>query len=210
MAEARPEALPHAQRTVGQLVAESIRFYGAHFWQVLVLGIPFVLLDFGSIDQEWQIQMAWGWVIGPLICAAYVRASMLVTGGEWSWVAFGVASLIYLPYPVLGLYVLPAVFWFALVGLAVPASVAEELDGADSLRRGFRLGRADFVHAAGSLATLALVVGVSRIALEILLNTQADQARVIAVALADLVLSPLFYVGGALLYYDQAARVETE
>lgn len=208
MAEARPEALPHAQRTVGQLVAESIRFYGAHFWEVLLLGIPFVLLDLGSIDQRWQIQMAWGWIVGPLVCAAYVRASMLVTGGDWSWIAYGVAVLIYLPYPVLGLYVLPAVFWFALVGLAVPAAVAEERDAPGSLRRGFQLGRADFVHAAGALATLALVVGVSRIGLEILLNTQAGQARTIAVALADLVLSPLFYVGGALLYFDQRARVE--
>jgi hypothetical protein len=208
MAEARPEALPHAQRTVGQLVAESIRFYGAHFWEVLLLGIPFVFLDLGSIDQRWQIQMTWGWIIGPLICAAFVRASMLVTESEWSWTAYGVAALVYLPYPVLGLYILPAVFWFALIGLAVPAAVAEELDLRDSLRRGLQLGRADVVHAAGSLATLALVVGVSRIALEILLNTQADQARVIAVALADLVLSPLFYVGGALLYLDQAARVK--
>jgi hypothetical protein len=51
------------------------------------------------------------------------------------------------------------------------------------------------------------VVGVSRLALEVLLNTQGGQAREIAVVLADLVLSPLFYVGGALLYGDQAARI---
>jgi hypothetical protein len=63
------------------------------------------------------------------------------------------------------------------------------------------------VHAIGGLATVVIVVGVSRLALEILLNTQGGQAREIAVALADLLLSPLFYVAGALLYLDQAARV---
>jgi hypothetical protein len=105
------------------------------------------------------------------------------------------------------LYVLPAVIWFALLGLAVPAAVAEGLGVRDSLRRGLQLSRADVVHAIGGLATLVLVVGVSRLALEVLLNTQGGQAREVAVVLADFVLSPLFYVGGALLYVDQAARV---
>jgi hypothetical protein len=40
----------------------------------------------------------------------------------------------------------------------------------------------------------------------VLLNTQGGQAREVAVVLADVVLSPLLYVGAALLYVDQAAR----
>jgi hypothetical protein len=207
VAESRPAALPPAERTVGQLVAESIRFYGDHFWAVLALGLPFVLLDFLSWQQAWWKQVVVGWILGPLICAAYVRASMLVTGSFWSWRAYGVALLVYLPYPVLGVYVLPAVVWFALLGLSVPAAAAEGLEVRAALRRGWALGRADLAHAIGGLATIVLVVGVSRLALEVLLNTQGGQAREIAVALADLVLSPLFYVGGALLYVDQAARL---
>jgi hypothetical protein len=42
----------------------------------------------------------------------------------------------------------------------------------------------------------------------ILLHTQGDQAQQVAIVLADIVLSPLLYVGGALLYLDQAARAE--
>jgi hypothetical protein len=207
VAETRPAALPPAERTVGQLVAESIRFYGEHFWAVLLLGLPFVLLDLLSWREAWWKQVLVGWLLAPLICAAYVRASMLVTGSFWSWRAYAAAIVIYLPYPVLGVYILPAVIWFALVGLGVPAAVREGLGVRDALRRGLALGRADLVHAIGSLATIVLVVGVSRLALEVLLNTQGGQAREIAVVLADLVLSPLFYVGGALLYGDQAARV---
>jgi hypothetical protein len=206
MAESRPVALPPAQRTVGQLVAESIRFYGDNFWAVLVLGLPFLLLDVFSIDQPWQRQILVGWLVGPLVCAAYVRAAALVSKTFWSWRAYAVALIVYLPYPLLGVYVLPAVVWFAVAGLSVPAAVAEGLDVRDALARGFRLGRADLVHAIGGLATLVLVVGVTRIALEVLLNTQGGQAREVAVVLADVVLSPLLYVGAALLYVDQAAR----
>lgn len=208
MAESRPVALPHAERTVGQLVAESIRFYGDNFWAVLVLGLPFLALDILSIDQPWGRQIVVGWVLGPAICAAYVRAAMLVTKTFWSWKAYAAALLVYIPYPILGVYVLPAVLWVALIGLGIPAAVAEGLDVKAALRRGLQLSRADLGHAIGGLATLVLVVGITRIALEVLLNTQGGQAREIAVVLADLVLSPLLYVGGVLLYLDQRARVE--
>jgi hypothetical protein len=41
-----------------------------------------------------------------------------------------------------------------------------------------------------------------------LLHTQGNQTERVAVVLADLVLSPLLFIGAALLYVDQAARVE--
>ena len=208
MAESRPAALPPAERTVGQLVAESVRFYGDHFWAVLALGVPFVALDLLSYHEAWWKQVVVGWVVGPFICAAYVRAGMLVTRSFWSWRAYAAALLVYLPYPLLGVYVIPAVVWFALLGLGIPAAVREGLGVREAIRRGLELSRADLVHAIGGLATLVLVVGISRLTLEVLLNTQGGQAREVAVVLADLVLSPLFYVGGALLSVDQAARVE--
>jgi hypothetical protein len=58
------------------------------------------------------------------------------------------------------------------------------------------------------MATLALVYGVSRIALLVLLHTQAQQTQNVAGALADVVLTPLLFIGATLLYVDQAARVE--
>src|SRR5437764_9162645 len=45
MAELRPVALPPAERTIGQLVAEPIRFYGEHLWQVLPLGLSLAAVD---------------------------------------------------------------------------------------------------------------------------------------------------------------------
>jgi hypothetical protein len=208
MAESRPAALPPAQRTVGQLVAETIRLYGDHFWLGMSLGLPFLLIDVVSLDRSILVQTIVAWALGPLVCAAYVRACMLVTGAFWSWRALAVALIVYIPFPVLlRIYVLPGVVWFALVGLAVPAYLDAQASGIrDALRRGMDLGRADLVHAIGGLATLCIVYGVSRGVLLILLHTQGDQAQKIAIALSDIVLSPILYLGGALLYVDQKAR----
>ena len=208
MAESRPAALPPAQRTVGQLVAESIRFYGDHFFPVLLLGLPFLVIDVISLNSSVATQTIVAWILGPAICAAYVRACMLLERAFWSWRAFVVALIVYLPFPILTrIYVLPGLAWFGLIGLAVPAAMYEGLGIRAALRRGLELGRADLVHAIGGLATVGIVYGVSRGALLVLLHTQGDQAQKVAVILADIVLSPILYIGGALLYLDQKARL---
>jgi hypothetical protein len=207
MAESRPVALPPAQRTVGQLVAESIRFYGDRFWAVLVLGLPFLAIDLLSLGLSVSGQTLVAWALGPLVCAAYVRACALMAAVPWSWRAYAVALIVYVPFPaLLRIYVLPGIFWFALFGLAVPAALAEQLGVLPALRRGVALARVDLAHAFGGLATLCIVYAVCRFALLVLLHTQGDQAQKVAIVLADIVLSPLLYVGGALLYVDQAAR----
>lgn len=209
MAESRPAALPPAERTVGQLVAESIRLYGDRFWQVLPLGLVFVALDLASFHHGIPAQTLILWGFCPLLTAAYVRGASLVTGRPWSWPAFLAGIVVFLPFPVLyRIYVLPGIVWFGLFGLAVPAAVAERLGVRPALRRGLSLGRADAVHAIGGLATFAIVFFVCRYALLVLLHTQGGQAQDGAVLLADLVLSPLFFVGASLLYVDQSARVE--
>src|SRR3954471_4205707 len=129
VAESRPVALPPAQRTVGQLVAESIRFYGDHFWSVLVLGLPFLAIDLLSLGLGITGQTLVAWALGPLVCAAYVRACALMAGVPWSWRAYAIALVVYVPFPaLLRIYVLPGIFWFALFGLAVPAALTEGLD----------------------------------------------------------------------------------
>lgn len=204
----RPEALPPERRTVGQVVAESIRLYGDRFWAVLPLGLAFVGVDLAGLHRNVDVQTLVLWAFAPVFAAVYVRAASIVSGRRPSWPAFAVAVLLFLPFPVLvRLYVLPGIAWLGLVGLAVPAAVAEGLGVRASLRRGWQLGRADPIHAVGGLAALALVYGVTRTMLLVLLHTQGGQTQVAAGVLADLVLSPLVFLGGALLYADQAARV---
>ena len=118
------------------------------------------------------------------------------------------ALLIYLPFPLLrALFVIPGIAWFVLVGLAVPAALVEGLGLRDAVRRGYALAAADFMHAILSLVLLVIIVGIGVQVLSSVLHSQSDDSERAALFLGDLVMSPMLFVGGALLYIDQAARV---
>jgi hypothetical protein len=147
------------------------------------------------------------WAMLPLFVAAYLLACRTILAAGPSRTAVAIAVLIWLPFPALRyVYVLPALAWLAFIGLAVPAAMVERLGFRDALERGRRLGTADYGHALGSLAALVVVVGIASNTLSALLHTQGDNGQRVAVFLSDLVLSPLLFLGGALLYVDQAAR----
>ena len=207
-----PPPLPPAARTVGQLVAETIKLYGERFWRVLPLGLSVALLDAIAFGRDLDVGTLLLWAFGPLLTISYVAASALVSGTRptrrSALTAFGIGILVFVPFPVLfRLFVLPGLALFAFFGLAVPAAMVERLSPRAALKRGAQLGKADFVHALGSLSTLALVYFLSRTVLLLLLRGQGDATERVAGFLADLVLSPLLFLGAALLYVDQAARV---
>jgi hypothetical protein len=203
-----PPPLPPAERTVGQLIGESIRAYGADFWRLVPIGIPLAVVDQASVHRTALEQLGIYYLAGPFVTAAYVYACTVVLKAKPTVTAFWLGLAIYAPFPVLrALYVLPAIAWFAIAGLAVPACLVERLAFRAAFARGWRLGRADLVHALGSLAALVLVVVIAEITLQRLLHSQSDASERAALALADVILSPLLYIGGALLYRDQAARV---
>jgi len=209
-----PPPLPPETRTVGQLVAETVRLYGARFFPVLALGLSLAALDGVSLGRSANEQTVVLWLFTPLITVSYVGACVLVAEGRPPrralLVGLAVGIVVWLPVPLLFRFViLPALAWLALLGLAVPAAVIERRGFVDSFRRGLELARADFVHAFGSLATLAIVYFLSRTVLLFLLRTQGDNAIRTAGFLADLVLSPLLFLGSAMLFVDQAARVRS-
>jgi hypothetical protein len=203
-----PPPLPPAERTVGQVIGETIRAYGDHFWRLVPLGIPLAVVDQASVHHRLLGQMAIFAVAAPFVTAAFVYACAVVYRVRPTAAAFLVGLAIYAPFPVLrAAYALPGVAWFAFVGLAVPAALVEGLRFRAAVARGRELGRADYAHALGSLAALTLVVGIAEYALQVLLHSQSDNSLRAALLLSDLVLSPLLYIGGAMLYQDQAARV---
>ncbi|HEX4519077.1 MAG TPA: hypothetical protein VH063_05800 [Gaiellaceae bacterium] len=203
-----PAALPPAQRTIGQFIGETIRTYSAHFWRAVPLGIPLAVADQLSVHQSPKLQIVIFWALGPLVVAAYVRAVSIVYEVRPALTPYLVGLLIYAPFPILrAAFFLPGIAWFALIGLAVPAALVERLRFREALIRGRRLGAADYVHSLGSLASLVIVVGIAEITLTALLHSQSGNSQRVALLLADLILSPLLFLGGALLYQDQAARV---
>ena len=213
-----PPALPPETRTVGQLVAEAIRLYGARFWPSLALGIGPALLGVAAAELHGALRVAIVVGLGPLVLASsYAGAVALVRPigrGRYVAVALAAGYLAFLPVCVSRLWIFPGIYlvalaWLAFVGLAVPAALVERRGYADALRRGVQLARADYVHALGSLATLAITIFLTGLVIFFSLREGSGQALRIAAVLAFIVLAPLFVLGAAVLYVDQAARVES-
>ena len=196
-------------------MAETVKAYGEHWRAALVIGLPPALLSAGATGFSRAQTLAIVPFAGAIAAtASFVVASAVVSGvsvRSQRIVPAAIAGiLIYLPFPFLTvLFILPGLAWFALIGLAVPAAMAESLGVKEALRRGLVLGRADYGHALGALATLTILVFVTQIAAAILLQGFADNSERVASFLAGLVLSPVLFLGAALLYVDQAARVGT-
>ncbi len=213
-----PPPLPPETRTVGQLVAEAVRLYGARFWPSLALGIGPALLGIAAAELDGAARTAVVLGAGPLVLASsYAGAVALVRPigrGRYVGVALAAGFLAFLPVCVSRLWIFPGIYlvalaWLALVGLAVPAALVERRGYADALRRGVELARADYVHALGSLATLAITIFLTGLVIFFALREGSGQALRIAAVLALLVLAPVFVLGAAVLYVDQAARVES-
>ena len=207
-----PPPLPPESRTVGQVVAEAIRLYGRSAWLALPLGLPLAAADslgFGrTVGERILILLA----AAPFFTLAYTWAAALagdVRPSRATWLrALAIGTLVFVPAAVFfPWFLLLSVAWLALVGLVVPVVVIEQIPVGAAFRRAVALCRADYVHAIGSLATLVIVFVLTRVALAFLLREQADNTIRVAVFLADLVVSPLLYLGAALLYFDQDARL---
>jgi hypothetical protein len=215
-AQPRPAALPPAERTIGQLVAESIRFYGEHFWGSLALGLaPAAIAVVVAHVSRRLLLILSPTAFGLLLSASFVAACVLVLerrpGRRRIAQAGLVGWLVFAPVPFLVLaFVLPGLAWLAALGLVVPVLVLEELPLRAALSRAWQLARADYVHAAGSLLTLAIVVFLTQAVLAFILRGFGDAAVWVAYFLASVVVSPLLFIGAALLYVDQAARVDLD
>jgi hypothetical protein len=212
--EPRPAALPPRERTVGQLVAESIRLYGDRFGRALAIGIAPAFLAFVTAHVSRGVALVLAPTLyGALLSSAYVGACVLVLERRPSLrrllVAWAAGWLIFAPVPFLVVgFVLPGLAWLAAFGLIVPVLVVEELPLRRAFARAWQLARADYVHALGSLATLGIVVFLTQVVLAFLLRGAGGAAVDTAFVLANVVVSPLLFIGGALLYVDQAARVK--
>jgi hypothetical protein len=215
MSSPQDEVSP-ADRTIGQLIAEAIRLYQRRFWRALGLGVGPTAFTVGAAALDGTVQLAYVAVVGPVVLAAtYVLAVRLATGANaavgWAFLA-GVVAL--LPLAISRAFIFPGIYfvalgWFALVGLAVPSILLEGRSLRSGFRRGIQLARADFVHAFGAVASIAIIVVVSIFSLSLFLAGFGSQSVTVAAVLAVIVMSPLFFLVSALLYLDQKARLES-
>jgi hypothetical protein len=211
---------------VGQVVAETIRLYGDRFWPSLALGLgPAILFAIVQpLPSVLQLPVAAG-AGSILMTASYIGACVIVGGKaprEALWNAFIVGFLIWPTVALLPLLFaatgsvwitligpfLPILLWLAYVGLAVPAAVIERLDYRLALARGIELAKADYVHVLGTMVTLVITYHLTGGVLFLLLHGTSKLELGIAGFLATAVISPMIFLGSALVYFDQVARLD--
>jgi len=207
-----PPPAPPETRTAGQLVAESMRLYGRRFWAALGLGLGplgVVLVVNALPGRTGLVFLATGGAVVLTIC--YVVASSMAAevrlGGKPLLTALVIGVLVFAPVPFLTRFLIfPGLIWLALFGLAVPVALVEKKGLRDSVGRSIALARVDFAHALGSLAALVIVGFLTALSLAFLLGQFGQQSRDLAALIPLLLVSPLLFLGSALLYFDQAAR----
>ena len=208
-----PPPAPPETRTAGQLVAETLRLYGRRFWAALALGVGplVVVLTVNALPgRTGLIFLATGGALVFTVC--YVAATLLAGSVRVQrrsiLTALAIGVLVFAPVPFLTVsLIFPGLIWLAFFGLAVPVALIEEKGLRQSVQRSIALGRADFAHALGSLAALIIVGFISAVSLAFLLGQFGEQSRAFAALIPLVLVSPLLFLGSALLYFDQSARL---
>ncbi len=219
--EPRPAALPPAERTVGQVVAESIRLYGSRFLPSLLLGVPAAAIVGLGAWLHGAANAAAVLGAGALLSPAALVGAVLLAYPESSRdrkvlaAAFAVGLVAFAPALAARIVVFPGIYllvlaWLSATMFAVPALLVEGVPARGAFRRSFRLARADAVHAIGTLATLTIAIVLTALVLTFLLRGFGDQGMRVAAVVALLVVTPLFFLGAAVLYADQAARARVD
>lgn len=204
-----PEALPPAERPAGQLVGETFKLYGRRFWRSLALGLPAAgAFAVPRLLDGTPFLLATPLLAAMLFALSYVGAVAIAADKRVPiGLPFVAGWLVFLPFQFLVLIViLPGIAWLAAFGLVVPVLALERLPFRGSFVRAYRLARADFAHALGSLAAFFIVAFITWTTMTFVLRGFGEQGATTASVIAITVIAPVFFLGMAMLYFDQEAR----
>jgi hypothetical protein len=219
---------PDRPLKLGELLAETVRLYRERIWAALGLGafVGCALLVTAATPDLVDIL-----VFALVFTAAYAAAARLVAGDAfaeaWAQVVTRLPTLLVLtlivsiPFALALsqlLLLVVAVAWLAFTGFSIPVAMLEDKGDAQtwfdrlgySLTRSLELARAEYLHALGVAAALVLLFLLLGFYLGAALGGLADVSSAVAAALVRLVLAPLFFLGFAVLYFDQRARVKAQ
>lgn len=215
---------PERPLKLGELLAETIRIYGERLRAAIGLGLVYAAVLLGAAI----VHVALYYVVTALMFTMASGVAVRLVAGDtfreaWAQVLVRfpvvllLAAVVGLPFALAGylsvLFILIA-FWLGLTAFAVPAAMVEQTRGsagtlqtaAYALERTIVLARLDYLHATGVVAALLIVNFVFGILLASLLVGFADNGRIVALAIVQVVLAPFFFLGLAVLYFEQRSR----
>ena len=214
---------PDRPLNLGELFAETIRIYGERVRAALGLGAVYAGAVAGGALVHPAVYFA---VAAVMVVETYGAATRLVLGDglreAWAQavvrlpVLLVLAVVVGLPFVLASSYLLLVLFaavWIAFTGFSVPVAVVEReerrgwvADVAYALERTIVLARTEYLHAVGVAAALLLVNLLVGNVLRGTLVGLADNTALVAALLAQVVLAPFFFLGLAVLYFEQRAR----
>jgi hypothetical protein len=215
---------PDRPLKLGELIAETIRIYGDRLSAAIGLGLIYAGVLLGAAI----VHVALYYVVTAIMFAMASGVAVRLVAGDtfreaWAQVlvrfpvVLMLAAVVGLPFALAGylsvLFIIIA-FWLGLTAFAVPAAMVEQTRGsagtfqtaAYALERTIALARLGYLHATGMVAALLIVNFVFGILLANLLVGFADNGEIVALALVQVVLAPFFFLGLAVLYFEQRAR----
>jgi hypothetical protein len=209
---------------LSELLAEAVRLYGHRFAAAIGLGLPTGAAFLATLVAPLALDIV---IVAVVFTASYAAAARLTAGDPFreAWAQAGLrapilavlAVVVAVPFAVAvtQLFLLvPAVAWLGLMGFSIPVAMLEQDPQAMNLfervgftlSRSFTLARVELLHAIGIAAALFLVDVVLGIVLASALVGFADNGREIAIAIAQVLLAPLFFIGLSVLYFEQKVR----
>jgi hypothetical protein len=212
---------------LGEVFAETVRIYGERRWAAFGLGavVAAVFILSGYVPVAVAVALlavafTTSWALATRLATgdAFVEACAHLARSAPALVVFTLVASVPFALAISQAFLIVfAVAWLALVGFSIPVSVAERPPGdgspfgriAFALHRSLELARAEYLHAAGVVAALVVVYVVVGYVLAAALAGFADNSGLAAVALVQVVLAPFFFLGLAVLYFEQRARLES-
>jgi hypothetical protein len=209
---------------LSELLAETIRLYGHRFGAAIGIGLPSGAAFLATLVTPTALDVA---ILALAFTLSYAAAAR-VTAGDPLTEAFAqtglrVSVLLVLALVVAVPFVLAVtqlflvvlgVAWLGLTCFSIPVAMLEQDPEARNwferigfaLSRSVALARAEYLHAVGITAALVLLYVVLGIVLAAALVGFAENGREIAVAIAQVVLAPVFFLGLSVLYFEQKVR----
>lgn len=209
---------------VGEVLAAAARIFTARPWPCLGMGVvEAVALLAASVVPAVAalaiLTLSFGLVFAVL--TRVVADDPFATACRRAATALPVLVLLavivavpfYLPVVAGLIFLVVSAAWLGLTAFAIPVVMVEEAPKsgplerlARPLRRTVELARTDYLHAAAVAGVLVLVYVLLSIVLAAALSGYADNGQLAAQAIAQVVLSPFFFLGLTVLYFEQQVR----